>query len=94
MTHPYDDGSTQADAVGAVLAERGQVYGDATVSHGRIAQVWSGILGTEVSAHQVALCMVGLKLVRADGAPGHEDSYLDGKGYLTIAEGIAGSWDK
>ena len=77
-------------AVAGVLAERGEVYGDAAQTHARIAEVWSGILGHTVTAHEVALCMVGLKLVRASCAPGHEDSYLDAAAYTTIAENIAG----
>ena len=77
-------------AVAGILAERGEVYGDAAQTHARIAEVWSGILGHTVTAHEVALCMVGLKLVRASCAPGHEDSYLDAAAYTTIAENIAG----
>ena len=77
------------DKTEALLAERGQVYGDAVRTHARIAQVWSGILDTEVTAQQVALCMVGLKLVRASCAPEHEDSYADMHGYTTIAERIS-----
>lgn len=77
-----------------ILAQRGEIYGDMAVTHARIAHVWSGILGTEVTGHQVALCMTGLKLVRAACSPDHKDSYLDAKGYTTIAEHIADQWDE
>ena len=75
-----------------VLEERGAVYGDMLVTHQRIADVWSGILDAPVTAHDVALCMVGLKLVRAACAPDHMDSYLDAEGYTHIARHIAKTW--
>ena len=57
----------------AILQEREKQWGDAVLTHSRIAQVWSGILGQDISAHQVALCMVGLKLVRAEINPDDPD---------------------
>ena len=39
---------------------------------------------------QVALCMAGLKLVRASVNPDDPDSFDDGHGYLTIGEEIYG----
>ena len=77
-----------------LLEERGKIYGDATETHARIAEVWSGILNTEVNAIQVALCMAGMKLVRAAVSPDHTDSLEDAKGYATIAEGIAETWTR
>lgn len=79
--------------VGEILKQRGEVYGDMVITHARIAHMWSGILDTEVSAHQVALCMAALKLVRASVSPEHRDSYLDAKGYVEIAERILDSWE-
>ena len=75
-----------------VLEERGAIYGDMVETHRRIADVWSGIIGVHVSAHDVALCMVGLKLIRAASAPDHMDSYLDVEGYTHIARTIAKTW--
>ncbi len=82
------------DSVTDILEEREKQYGDMVVSHARIAEVWSGIINHPVTAHQVALCMAGLKLVRASNAPDHEDSYLDAHGYVEIAETIAGRWSE
>ena len=73
-----------------VVDGRTSVYGDPTETFCRIAQVWSGILDTEVTAGQVALCMAGLKLVRASVNPDDPDSFDDGHGYLTIGEEIYG----
>lgn len=69
----------------ALLAERANDYGDPVDTHVRIAAVWSGILGKEVTPVQVALCMAGLKLVRAAKGPMKKDSYDDAHAYLTIA---------
>lgn len=79
-----------SDKVAALLEQRGSSWGNAANTHSRIAQVWSGILDTEVTAGQVALCMTGLKLVRASVNPDDPDSFDDGHGYLAIAEDIYG----
>ena len=79
-----------SEKIDALLEERGKSWGSAAATHARIAQVWSGILDTEVTAGQVALCMTGLKLVRASVNPGDPDSFDDGHGYLAIAEDIYG----
>jgi hypothetical protein len=79
-----------ADATEALLAERGQQWGDAVTTHIRIAQIWSAILDTEVTAHQVALCMTGLKLVRASVNPDNPDSLDDAAGYVRIGQRIQG----
>lgn len=75
----------------ALLKERGKIYGDAVATHVRIAEVWSGILDKPVTAHEVALCMIGLKLVRSQCSPDHLDSLDDTLGYAEIAKQIQGS---
>lgn len=79
-----------SEKIDALLEQRGQSWGSAAATHARIAQVWSGILDTEVTAGQVALMMTGLKLVRASVNPDDPDSFDDGHGYLAIAEDIYG----
>ena len=69
-----------------ILQEREEVYGDPVVMHNRIAMIWSGILGYTISANEVALCMIGLKLARSQSNPSHEDSLVDTKGYAEIAQ--------
>ena len=73
-----------------LLEERGKSWGNASATHARIAQVWSGILDHPVTAGQVALCMTGLKLVRGSINPDDPDSFDDGQGYLSIAKDIYG----
>lgn len=71
-----------------ILAEREKSYGDPVLMHERIAEIWSGILGHEINANEVALCMIGLKLARSQNDPTHEDSLVDVAGYNEIAQMI------
>lgn len=74
-----------------ILKEREKSWGNAEETHARIAKIWSGILDTEVTAYQVALCMMGMKLVRAEKNPSEPDSLIDVDGYNRIAQEIAKS---
>lgn len=65
--------------------ERAKDYGDAYEMHRRIAAGWSEILGVDVAAHEVALCMAWLKISRLVETPGHEDSYVDLVAYGSLA---------
>lgn len=71
-----------------VLNERRKAYGSADESFGRIAVLWSDVLGYTVTPQQVASCMIMLKVARLlaparDGSH-DEDSVLDIKGYATL----------
>lgn len=68
-----------------LLNERERTYGNPVQTHVQIAQVWSGILGTEVTPVQVPIMMAGLKLVRASNNPYHKDNFDDVMGYTVIA---------
>lgn len=69
-----------------ILQDRYPDWGDPVETHNRISQVWSGVTGYDIKPYQVALMMVGLKLVRADRNPFNPDSPTDGHGYLDIFE--------
>ena len=73
-----------------VLVDRQKEYNQVskTEMHSRIAEAWSATLGRMVTPHEVALCMVQLKVIRAACQPGHEDSYVDACGYMAIAAEI------
>ena len=79
-----------AEAERVVNGDRKQTYGDALRSFTRIADLWTPVLGVPVTAHQVALCLVQLKVSRAVGRPDHADSYVDMAGYTALAAELAG----
>ena len=64
-----------------VNGARAKDYGDAYENHEHIAKMWSVLLNTEVTAHQVYQCMVAVKLARLVVTPDHEDSWIDICGY-------------
>lgn len=68
----------------ATLNERGAEYGDMRVNLDRIARQWSVTLETDVTAAQVALCMVQLKAARLVQTPEHPDTIRDLIGYGLI----------
>jgi hypothetical protein len=65
-------------------------YGPADESFRRIATVWGAVLGQPITPMQVALCMVGLKLLR-QAANHHRDNLVDLCGYAELADLIATS---
>lgn len=78
------------DNLAEVIDERVNVYGKPEDMFPRMAQVWSGIIGHEVTAEQVALCMIGYKLVRASQTPDYSDNSDDVEGYLDIFRTLVG----
>lgn len=74
----------QAQAI--VQGQRRDDYGDARECFNRIAKMWSGYLGIELTAFDVANLMITLKLCRAHGKGFQKDSYTDIAGYSYCAE--------
>ena len=71
-------------ARGLINGPRQDHYGTPAENFGRIAERWSQTLGVPVQPWQAAVMMADLKLARlANGL--HEDSFLDGIGYLALA---------
>ena len=72
---------------------RQQDYGDKLQNFSQIAMLWQGILATKlqntqfITAEDVALCMMAVKMARLAKSPDHSDSILDIAGY-------AGCYDK
>ena len=66
------------------IAERGRVYGEARANMERTAQLWSLVLGVDVTGAQVALCLVQLKVARLLVTPDHSDSAVDIAGYAAV----------
>lgn len=69
--------------------DRDKNYGTPYINHKRIAEIWTVILGIEVTPSQVALCMAGVKIARLVETPDHLDSFVDLAAYAAISGEIA-----
>ncbi len=80
----------ESKLVAEVIDGRRSVYGNPEEVFPRHAQVWSAIIGAPVTAEQVALCLIGYKLIRTADAPDYSDNSDDIEGYLDIFRKIVG----
>jgi hypothetical protein len=60
-------------------------YGHPKVNLKRIAALWSVVFGLEVTPHQVALCLIQLKVAREINCP-RRDNMVDIAGYARVME--------
>ena len=67
-----------------VTGQRQHDYGDKYQNHENIANLWSAYLDYNISAHDVAICMLLVKVARLKHRP-PEDCYIDMAGYAAIA---------
>lgn len=77
------------DAIEVKTGDRQAAYGDATANHKRIARMWGEIIGAPITAKQVALCMIAVKISREINKPSR-DNLVDIVGYSLIAEEVSG----
>jgi hypothetical protein len=70
-----------------INGQRQQDYGDKLQNFAQTAMIWEGILAPKLAKYQhitaedVALLMIGLKMSRLSKTPTHKDSILDIAGY-------------
>ena len=76
-------------AIELVEGQRAIDYGDKTLNHQNIARLWTAFLDVDISPHDVAICMLLVKVARLKNMH-TEDCYVDIAGYA----GIAGEIDK
>ena len=67
-----------------VTGQRQQDYGDKVINHKNIADLWSSYLNKKISPHDVAICMLLVKVARIKNRK-TEDCYIDMAGYAAIA---------
>ena len=73
-----------------VLGERQKQYGNPQPNFARIGRMWGAILNRDaVPAHEVALMMASLKIIRIANDPANEDSWIDLSGYIQHGQEIA-----
>lgn len=89
LREPYkphtDNVLQQADKL--IYGDRQKAYGSVSTNFANIAKGWSVILGTEVSAEQVGLCMAWLKIARQVNKP-NIDNLIDAAGYVGCVEKV------
>ena len=79
---------TILDAAIAAVVSHQDDYGSPAENFGRAAQIWNTILGAklrhEITAADVGMMMIGLKLARLINAPEHRDTQIDIAGYAAL----------
>lgn len=76
-------------AANCISVDRAATYGDAMVNFTQIATLWSAYLGINVNQVDVGAMLALFKIARAKANPAHDDSWVDGVGYLALAGEIA-----
>lgn len=70
------------EAARIISGDRDAQYGGPEENFTRIAKIWSVIIGVELTAEDVAMCMVGLKVARYASKSGFQpDTWIDIAGY-------------
>jgi len=94
-------GNFLATVSGVVGGQRAIDYGDKTQNHERIAHLWnmwmhethgksSGLVNdNHITAYDVAVMMLLLKIARLMHSPGHTDTHIDIAGYAACMEEIS-----
>ncbi len=72
-----------------IAVDRAATYGDAMTNFETIGKLWSAYLGITVNPVDVGAMLALFKIARAKANPDHEDSWVDGIGYLALAGEIA-----
>lgn len=79
--------SVLQEAERIINGPRKEAYGPAKESFNKIAEGWGLIIGAPVTAKQVALCMIWLKVMRHTQSSGRDD-LVDIAGYAGLSENL------
>ena len=77
------------EAAELIDGDRNHEYGDPREMHQRAADIFNAYRGAMLTAHDVAMLLLSVKLARLNHMPDHRDSYVDICGYAGIAYEIA-----
>lgn len=84
---PKPDETILAEAARLVYSDRNKDYGHPADDFRRTALAWEAVLGVPVTAEQVALCMIGVKIAREAHKP-KRDNRTDMAGYAACLQRI------
>lgn len=73
------------DEINNILLERGAKYGNFKDNFLETAQLWSVILGRDITIEEYSLCMIAVKINRLKTTPSHRDSWVDIIGYSLLS---------
>jgi hypothetical protein len=82
------DPTIAVDALRLVDEDRQEKYGDYDENLSRIAEMWGGFLGTDITAMDVALMMVLVKISRSKAGYAR-DNAVDGVAYFLMHDALA-----
>ena len=74
-----------SEATRLVGTDRQKDYGDKVKNHNNISKLWSSYLDVPITAHDVAIMMVLLKIARTKLGAISKDTYIDMAAYGAIA---------
>ena len=80
------------EAIALIHGQRADDYGDAQLSFQRMADLVNPIIkkaGGNLTATDMALVMIQVKIARLQESPDHEDSWVDIAGYAALGAQIA-----
>lgn len=80
---------TLEEALKIVTKDRQNAYGTPEDNFNCIAGLWSSYLGTPITAQQVAVLMILLKVARSKSSPDYADNYVDICGYAACASEVS-----
>jgi hypothetical protein len=73
----------------SVVCDRRRTYGQPRDLFERVAARWTQVLGVRVTARQVAVCLIDVKVARLTHEPRHLDTITDIAGYAAILAELA-----
>lgn len=71
-----------------ILKQKSEDYGDYEHFWAQVAQIWTAMIGKNISTNQAVAMMIAMKSVRGFNNPDHHDSFLDAGGYSQIGQSI------
>jgi hypothetical protein len=72
-----------------LIKEKGEDYGQPLSFFSKLANIYSEMIGKNITTNQVVAMFMVMKSLRAFNNPDHQDSYLDAMGYSKIGLDIA-----